>query len=138
MSDSIPSTPVVAEQPKPLKKKSSKWHLLWKIPLGLAGAFVGITMLGVFSSGDSTALPKCDSAQAEQMVQDAIREGPLSKILNVQILALKEQKVVSSSDDKLVCHAKGLTNAGSTAFIYTFSWINKDKGTFFVEVKEDL
>lgn len=124
-----------ANPPKPKKP----WYkgLWWKIPLFLVG-LLGL-MNAISSAGPSVKhLPKCDAREAEEMVKDAVKNGPMSKILNLEVLALKNVSTKSSTDEKIVCLATGITNAGDAKLIYDFEWINKERGQYIISVAEDL
>lgn len=82
-------------------------------------------------------LPKCESSTAQQMVKDAVKNGPLSRLLNLEILALKNIATRSASEDKVVCTAFGISNGDDIHLAYTFEWLDKAKGEFIVKVSED-
>lgn len=111
-----------------------RWYQsLW---FRLTVGFVGVLLLLDSLGGGNGQLPTCESQNAENMVKGAIKNGPLSKVLNIEILALKDVETKSSSEDKVECVATGLTNAGDTKFKYTFTWVRKEKGEYYVDVRE--
>lgn len=133
MSEPIQPTKTNPSQPK------KPWYkgLWWKIPL----FFIGLMGLisAISSAGPSIkTLPTCESSTADEMVKNAIKNGPLSKILNLEILALKNVVTKSSSEEKVQCHATGITNAGEAKLNFSFEWVNKDKGQYIVDVSEDI
>lgn len=82
------------------------------------------------------SLPTCESDTADDQVKEAIKNGPMNRILNVEILALKEIETVSTTEEKVVCTARGITNAGDKKFAYAFEWANKDRGEIITRVEE--
>lgn len=133
---SEPIQPVSATPSKP-KKRWTK-GLWWRIPVCLIGLITLLSAIAGAGGSKSAALPTCDSSIADGMVKNAIKNGPLSKILNVEILALKDTVTKSATEEKVECHATGLTNAGETKFNFSFQWVNKDKGQYIVHVTEDI
>lgn len=111
-----------------------RWYqsLWFRLTVGLVGLLLLLDSL----SGGSGKLPTCESQNAENMVKGAIKNGPLSKVLNIEVLALKDVETKSSSEDKVECVATALTNAGDTKFNYTFTWVRKEKGEYYIDVRE--
>lgn len=83
----------------------------------------------------SIKLPKCDSENAESMVKDAFQNSPVNKIVNWEVLALKQIKTLSADPDKVTCSAQALTNGGVQLIQYDFEWLKKEDETYFVQIK---
>jgi hypothetical protein len=135
---SPPALPIITEPAKKRKRFNFKgWW--WKFPLGFLVALIGLS--GLLESisragGEPGKLPTCDSDYGQQMVKDAVKNGPMSKILNVELIALKDITQRSSTEDKIVCQAKGFTNAGEQKIVFSFEWLDKAKGQFITRVAE--
>jgi len=85
-----------------------------------------------------TALPACDSADAESAVRDAIENSVGSRLVNHRLLALRRQSEVSYNEAKLErrCKAKAILNSGEIAIKYRLYKLGATEATFFVEVTE--
>jgi hypothetical protein len=134
MREPIQPTPIPATPPK------KPWYSSYWLRVPVAAVVAGYC---IYSLGDNLAaaggkleLPKCDSAKAEEMVKAAVKNGPMSKILNVEILALKDIQTQSSSEERVICLARGITNGGESKFAFSFEWVNKAEGQFVTQVAE--
>ncbi len=103
---SPPTSPTIA---KPAKKR--KWLNLkgwwWKFPLAFVAFAMMLDSIGK-AGGEPGKLPTCDSDYGQQMVKDAVKNGPMNKILNVELIALKDITQRSATEDKVVCQASDI------------------------------
>jgi hypothetical protein len=103
-------------------------------------AFLGLVGVGYCAIivKSPTALPACDSADAESAVRDAIENSVGSRLVNHRLLALRRQSEVSYHEAKLerTCKAKAILNSGEIAIKYRLYKLSATEATFFVEVTE--
>ena len=119
------------------EKKSWKKGWWWKLPVGLIGAVFLIDAVGSAGGGViATELPACDSATAEKMVKGAVKNNPMSAIVKLEILAFQSHEEVRADKSVRQCASDVLTNAGATRIAYDFKWVDKAKGTYYVQVRE--
>jgi hypothetical protein len=127
----MPPGPHTAES-----KKKGRWWLSWMIA-GIA-VLIGFGLVEIFSAVSAlgiNGLPKCDSTLAKNTAKMAIANGPLSKIVNLEIISFEhvENAIrVNADDDKTFCKADVLTNAGRQVMYYTIS--QTSDGNFYVSV----
>lgn len=134
MSEPNQSLPIPATTPK------KPWYYSYwvRVPFAAVVATWAIYSLGdnIAAAGGKLELPKCDSAKAEDMVKEAVKNGPMSKVLNIEVIALKDITNKVADNGVPVCLARAITNGGESKFAYTFEWVNKEKGQFVIQVAE--
>lgn len=134
-------------QTPPPQKKKSWFKILLKIVAGLIGLIFLIDAIGSAGNGSkvnikATELPKCDSDVAINMVKQTIANNVLQHQLNLQVIAIKNIKTLTPSLEErkenpegfTKCQGQLITNYKRLDRIYTFEWINKAKGQYYVQL----
>lgn len=121
--------------PEPGGASNRRLWVLGALLLGVLGLVgVGYWALTLEST---TALPTCDSTDAEAVVRDAIENSIDSRLVNHRLLSLQNQSELSYNEKKLTRKCKGTAklNSGDVAIRYRLYKVNATDTYFFVEVE---
>jgi hypothetical protein len=102
-------------------------------------SFLGLVSVGYCAAKlleAPTALPTCESADAEAAVRDAIENSVASRLVNHRLLDLQGQTEVSYDEAKLErrCKAQAIMNSGGIAINYRLYKLSATDATLLVEV----
>ena len=113
---------------------ANKRRLLVLVALLLAVSAVGYWALVL---QPNTALPTCDSADAESVVRDAIENSVQSRLVNHRLLSLQNPSELSYNEKKMtrMCKGTAILNSGDVAIRYRLYKVDDTDATFFVEVE---
>jgi hypothetical protein len=81
-------------------------------------------------------LPTCDSRTAVTALKRGIKESPRGRTLGLELLdmnQIREQSWDARTEVRL-CEAEGFYNSGREYLRYRIVWIDKSKGTWWIEV----
>jgi|GEM_PF-2647684 len=117
------------------KKWNWKKGLWWRVPLGITGLLLLLDSVDDAGIETATELPLCDSSKAEKLVKKTIANSPYAAAANYKILAFQIHKELLANEVWRQCAAGILTNAGPAEIIYSFTWVDKEKGTYYTQTQ---
>jgi hypothetical protein len=82
-------------------------------------------------------IPTCESKATVEGLKAAVRNAPTNKIVNLELLAVKDAKELSwdSKDQTRRCTATFFLNSGAEEVSYRIFWIDRSKGQFIIEIE---
>lgn len=107
--------------PMKISKKRTRWivetgAILWPSIMVIA------TIFSIENSDPKTGFPKCDSAQAMEMVTSAFENAPLGKVQGIAIIDINNIKTSSAESGELSCEGIAqLSNATKRSLTYKFT-----------------
>jgi len=81
-------------------------------------------------------LPTCDSRSAISTLKRAVKESPRGRTLGVELVDMNDVRELSWDEKAEVrmCQAEGFYNSGREYIRYRIIWIDKSKGSWWIEV----
>lgn len=117
-------------------KAKKKWSWWVKLPIVLIAIGVGMNGLMGIAGGDAKEVPKCDHADARDLMQNAIEKNPAANTSTLRLLDLTEAREVSYSAEKKerICTGVAFLNSGKAAVRYRM-WLSANN-RLLIEVNE--
>ena len=99
------------------------------------GMFVTINLIRDSNkSGGAHVLSQCESASARDALKQAIEIAPFSKIVNVSVFEIQNQRTIdNSSDVKRLCKATVLLNSGKHEIGYSIECVDTAKTKIYLQ-----
>ena len=131
---SAAGTPSLTAGTAPGGARKRRFGLLGTLVLVFLG-LVGVGYWAIYLRS-STALPTCDSRNAEAAVRDAIENSVASRLVNFRLLSIRNQSQLSYNQRKLtrMCKGTAILNSGDVAIRYRLYKVSANDASFFVEV----